>query len=71
MAYALLITNEEGFPIIKHVANEADAGIYFEDAGIYGAQSEWRKASHLIDWVKVNQPHWKVETKTFSVLKLF
>lgn len=71
MAYALVIRNEAGFPIVEHVAMNVDDSVYFEDAELYGAPTEWRKAHHLIDWVKVNQPHWRIESKEFSVKKLF
>lgn len=65
MAYALRITDEDGYDVVVHVSNYEDDTVYIDRTPGLPA-SEWRKAEHLIEWVRKNKPNWKIMSGEFD-----
>ena len=61
MHYALKITDEDNYTIVEHLANYSDDTVHTDIDEL--PQSEWRKAYHLITWVKENKPNWKIDER--------
>jgi hypothetical protein len=65
--FALIIKDEYRHTVLEHVANYEDDSVYIPNADGLDMPSEWRKAGHLIRWVKENRPGWKVYTQNFEI----
>lgn len=65
--FALIIKDEENNTIVNHVANFEDDSVYVPDADVLDMPPEWRKAGHLIEWVKRTKPHWKIYMRHFDI----
>lgn len=65
--YALKITDDDGSTVVEHVSNYEDDVVHVEIWYSYGMpQSEWRKAGHLLEWVRKYCPFWKIESFKFE-----
>ena len=66
--FALIIKDEENNTIVNHVANFEDDAVHVPDAHALNMPTEWRKAGHLIEWVKTNEPYWKIFMRYFDIV---
>jgi hypothetical protein len=65
--FALIIKDENNNTVLEHVSVYEDDEIHVPNANTLSMPSEWRKAWHLIEWVKENRPDWKIYTQTFEI----
>ena len=65
MAFALRITDEDGYTVVESVSNNSDDSVYVEHPDV--PYNEWRKQGGLIEWIKQNKPNWKIEFEEFNI----
>ena len=65
MAFAIRITDEDGYTVVESVSNNSDDSVYVEHPDV--PHNEWRKQGRLIEWIKQNKPNWKIEFEEFNI----
>lgn len=69
--YALIIQDELGNSIVEHVSVFTNSIVHVLDSSLTDDGGiplvEWRKADHLIGWVRKNKPTWKIYEAGFGI----
>lgn len=64
--YVVCVKTSLDETVVETVLNDVDDTVYITDSEYFELPcSEWRKASHFLNWVKNNRPDWKVLFKSF------